>query len=59
MLQTLDIKRIDNLKGFICDTVHLESEVKPRIEKCYTQILNSAAMVDSEKVEFLLWFISS
>lgn len=49
VMQSLDIKRIENFRGFIHDTVRLEQEVAPRIDKCLNQILISSDQVDSEK----------
>jgi hypothetical protein len=49
MLQTLDIRRIDNLKGFIVDTVRLDLEVSPRIDRCHNQVLIAAGQVQAEK----------
>lgn len=48
-MQNLDIKRIENFRSLICDTVRLEQEVSPRVEKCYNQILLSADKIDPSK----------
>lgn len=49
MLQTIEIRRIENFKGCIRDTAHLDLEVSPRINSCYNQILTSTSLVHPEK----------
>lgn len=49
VLQSLEIKRIETLRGFIVDTTKLEMDVTPRIEKCHNQVLESAAKINPHK----------
>ena len=49
VLQSLEIKRIETLSGFIVDSTKLEMDVAPRIEKCHHQILESASNINPEK----------
>ncbi len=48
-LQNVEIKRINQFKGYICDCVNLEVEVMPRISRCHKEIETAALSIDSNK----------